>query len=212
MYSPFRNNDEYDPEDTSQPKYGFLNAPKPSADTTAQNDAMTARANRSLSDYANDANQNVKEQSSLMGPQDPSNPQADALSARASQMYHSQVNSMAKQAEMGAASRQTQVQSGNIDHMAANYANAQQRAQMQYQQISFQRQTAIEQEQYQRQLYGQLFSGAGAVAGLGVAGMSAANKKGSTEGTGGAGSPTGSGTYFGGNFAASHGNGGGWHL
>ena len=66
---------------------------------------------------------------------------------------------------MPAVDRQNQLQTQDVANRAAIFSNAQSRATIAYQQISFQREAAIQQEISRRTLYAQLFGGIGFVGG-----------------------------------------------
>lgn len=149
--------------------YQFVNVPGASDSEIAHGDAMTQRASQTGDQFTSKINDNVKEQSNLMGDQTSDDPMTSALKSRASNAYGSAINSMMRQAKVAGTDMQNQVQTQNVSQQAAHFANMQSRAQLNYQQISFQRSAAIDLENAKRELYGHLFGGIGAVAGAGVA-------------------------------------------
>lgn len=122
-------------------------------------------ASRPTQDFQSDINRNI-DKSNLFGPKNPSDPQSDALSARGRQIYNSHVNAMAKQSQLQATDRQIGLEDQDVDNRAAVYANRQSRAQLNYQQTSFQRESAIAQEAMRRDLLSQIFGGLGKSAGV----------------------------------------------
>lgn len=148
---------------------------------TVQNN--TAYANRPASSFQSDLNQNVKEQSNLMGPRNPQDSNSEAMNARADQLYSSQVNNLMKQSQNAGVARQNQLQSMSIDQQAALYTNLQSRANINWQQLAYQRQAAIVQEANRRALYAGLFGGIGSLLGAGAAGLANARTTSPTEPT-----------------------------
>ena len=127
---------------------------------TAQNAAL-----KPASSYQQDINQNVKEQSNLMGPSDSDTPFNSALDSRARQSYESSVNRMANNSVIPAAQRQDSQYGTAMQNQAAMFQNFQTRSQLNWQQISYQRSAAIQNAAMNQQLLGQLCGGAGSIAG-----------------------------------------------
>jgi len=122
---------------------------------------MNDYAGRDVSEFQNDLNQGVKEQSNLMGPSDDQNPESQALNARANQMYQGQLANMTRNSIAPAMQRKMGLQSNAIDNQAAEYTNQQSRMAMQYQQTAFKRQAALTQAGIQSQLMNNIFQGVG---------------------------------------------------
>lgn len=151
-------------------------------------DRNSNRAMRPTQEFQSEINEGVKEQSNLLGPSNPESPELSALQARSRQIQDSAVSQMMRQSASQAVDRQNQLQGKSIDQQAALFANAQQRAQIHYKQVTFQRQAAIQQEVIKRQLYGELFGGAfKAAAMIASAGISSASNKDPVESGGGMG-------------------------
>lgn len=150
------------------PSYSPVQIGDPSKQLTGEISDLGYTAHQPTSTFTDQANAHL-DQSNLLGPSNDSDPMSQALSQKASNAYRSQINNMSITAQAGATSRQLGLQANDINNKAALFANEQQRAQLNYQQVAFQRQAAITLAGQTQQLYSQLFGGA-ATAGGAVAG------------------------------------------
>jgi len=121
--------------------------------------------------YAAGLNSGVSEQSNLMGPSSGDTPENQALGARASQIYQSNVSQILRGAQPKAQQATMGLETQDLSHKAAIFANQQAQAQINYKQAAFQRQSAIEMANLKNGLYNALFGGVAQLAGTGAAMM-----------------------------------------
>lgn len=115
-------------------------------------------------------NKDIYEKSNLLAAsKSQTDPESEALQARAKQMHTSDVNQMTRRSLSPAVDRQAQLQTQDVNNRAARFQNAQTRLQIAYQQASFQRESAMNQEISKRNLYAQLFGGIGFVGAVAAA-------------------------------------------
>lgn len=133
-------------------------------DATASVGAESSFANRPRSSYVEAINKNVGAGAQLLGPSNPDDPTSSALNARAKQMYETNLNATLKNAAPNAQVMKMNMQQNDINNRAALYTNAQSRAQLNYQQIAYQRQFAVQQAMQQRQMLSSIFEGTATVA------------------------------------------------
>lgn len=146
-----------------KPQPGTVSNSWRNAEKTYQNTADDT------SGYASALNNGVASESNLLGPQDESTPANQALSARANQIYQSNVNKIARQAQPMATQATTQLQTQDLAHRAAMYSNEQSQAQINFQQAAFQRSAAIQMANMKNQMYNALFGGVAQIGGAGMA-------------------------------------------
>lgn len=104
-------------------------------------------------------NQGIREKSNLLGDSSRDDPETLALSARARQMHSSDVNHLMRTSVASAVNQQGEIQTRDVANRAAQFSNAQSRATLTYQQVSYQREAAINEELAKRTLYAQIFGG-----------------------------------------------------
>ncbi len=115
----------------------------------------------------------VKEKADLMGPSDPQNPEADALSARGRQIYSSSLNQLARASIPKSILDTTNLQTQDVNNRSAIYSNIQARAQINYKETLIKREHALGVAIMQRELYGSLFTGIAKTTGSVTAGIAA---------------------------------------
>jgi hypothetical protein len=142
--------DEYQSQHTQSPGQLARRAEQSSLDSQ-----------RRASSYTDELNQGVKDKANLLGDASQEDPASAALSARARQHYEGNVNQILRSGEQKGVRMELQAKRQDLDLQSANFANAQTRAQIGYQELTFARAAAINQEIARRQLYGQLFGGIG---------------------------------------------------